>query len=159
VHLLRFVCVALLLTVAGADAVAQALKVPRFVSLRSNTVNVRTGPGMQYPIVWVFVRDGMPVEVTAEFDTWRKIRDIDGAEGWVHQNLLSGTRTGIIQGEVRTLLRTPEINGVPVLQAEPGVMGRILACNIAWCRMEIDKRRGWLPREQIWGVYPGEAID
>ena len=158
-RLLRFLCVALLLSAVTGDVVAQTLKLPRFVSLRSAMVNVRTGPGMQYPIVWVFVREAMPVEVTAEFDTWRKIRDIDGAEGWVHQNLLAGTRSAIIQGEVRTLLRTPEINGVPVLQAEPGVQGRLLTCNIAWCRMEIGGRRGWLPREQIWGVYPGEAVD
>lgn len=150
--------VAALLSLCGLAA-AQALKVPRFVSLRSGLVNVRTGPGMQYPIVWVFVRQGMPVEVTAEFDTWRKIRDIDGAEGWVHQNLLAGARSAIIQGEVRLLLRTPEVNGVPVMQAEPGVMGRLLTCNIAWCRLEIERRRGWLPREQIWGVYPGEAVN
>lgn len=157
-RLFQFLCVVLLLSAVTGEALAQALKLPRFVSLRSAMVNVRTGPGMQYPIVWVFVREAMPVEVTAEFDTWRKIRDIDGAEGWVHQNLLSGARSAIIQGEVRTLLRTPEVSGVPVVQAEPGVQGRLLACNIAWCRIDIGGRRGWLPREQIWGVYPGEAV-
>lgn len=156
---LRAWALGLLFAAAASVALGQALKLPRFVSLRSSTVNLRTGPGTQYPIIWVFVREGLPVEVVAEFDTWRKIRDIDGAEGWVHQNLLAGTRSAIILGDVRTLLRTPDLAGVPVLLAEPGVIARLLACNIAWCRLEIDGRRGWLPREQIWGVYPGEAVD
>jgi SH3-like domain-containing protein len=150
--------VALLLAAAGAAWAQGALPIPRFVSLRSNQVNVRIGPGMQYPVTWVFVREGLPVEVIGTFDVWRKVRDIDGVEGWVHQNLLSGERHAIVLGEVRTLTRTP--NGtVPAVLAEPGVIGRVLECAGANCRLEVGGYKGWLPREQIWGVYPAEKID
>ncbi|MBM3506570.1 MAG: hypothetical protein FJX64_02385 [Alphaproteobacteria bacterium] len=143
---------------AGAWAQG-ALPIPRFVSLRSGEVNVRTGPGMQYPVAWVFVRAGLPVEVIATFDVWRKVRDIDGVEGWVHQNLLSGDRHAIITGgEVRTLTRAAT-TAVPVAQAEPGVIAKVLACSGAYCRLDVAGHKGWLPREQIWGVYPNETLD
>ena len=133
--------------------------VPRFVSLRSNEVNVRAGPGTRYPISWVFVRQGLPVEIVAEFDNWRKIRDMDGAEGWIHQNLLSRNRFAIVIGAVRTLMRDPEPDSVPVVVAEPGVIAQVLRCREAWCRLEIAGRSGWLLRAHIWGVYPDERID
>ncbi|MEH6546060.1 MAG: SH3 domain-containing protein, partial [Sneathiella sp.] len=72
------------------------MPLPRFVSLSSNKVNVRTGPGTRYPITWVFVRRGWPVEVIAEYELWRRIRDVDGSTGWVHKGLLSSRRTLII---------------------------------------------------------------
>ena len=152
-------CVVALGVCAGAlGALAQgALSMPRFVSLRSSEVNVRTGPGMQYPVVWVFVRAGMPVEIVATFDVWRKVRDIDGVEGWVHQNLLSGERRAVILGEVRTLTRTPT-SVQPVAMAEPGVIARVLECAGPFCRLDIEGHQGWLPREQIWGVYPNETL-
>ncbi|MSP21397.1 MAG: hypothetical protein EXQ93_07795 [Alphaproteobacteria bacterium] len=153
------VVAALLGVVPLATAAQSTLPLPRFVSLRSDMVNVRTGPGRQYPIVWVFVREGLPVEVIAAFGTWRKVRDIDGAEGWVHQNLLSGDRHAVIVGDVRTLTRTPELASVPVVQAEPGVVARLLNCTPAWCRLDVGGRKGWLPREQIWGVYPTETVN
>lgn len=151
---------AILLCAMATQAWAQGTKpIPRFVSLRSNEVNVRTGPGMQYPVVWVFVRAGLPVEIIATFDIWRKIRDIDGAEGWVHQNLLSGERRAVVLGEVRTLLRAADAASVPVVQVEPGVVGQILSCAGAWCRLEVAGRKGWLPREYLWGVYPTETLN
>ena len=135
------------------------LPLPRFVSLGADRVNLRTGPGVRYPIAWVFVRRGMPVEVVAQFELWRKVRDIDGAVGWAHKSLLSGRRMGIVSGEVRTLYREPEVNAVPVLFAEPGVQGRLLACRAGWCRMRIAGLKGWLPRDHIWGAYSGEVFD
>ncbi len=150
--------VALSVAVAGSALAQAALPIPRFVSLRSKEVNVRTGPGMQYPVVWVFVREDMPVEVVGTFDVWRKVRDIDGVEGWVHQNLLSGIRTAIVTGDVRTLTKTADPASAPVVQAEAGVIGRVLECAGISCRLDLAGRKGWLPREQIWGVYPNESI-
>ena len=150
---------AVVMCALAAGALAQDLPLPRFVSLRAGEVNVRAGPGTTYPIRWVFVRAGLPVEITAEFENWRRIRDSEGAEGWVHQSLLSGTRTALIAGEIRTLWRSPEPGALPVLRAEAGVVGRLLECADAWCRLEIDGRRGWLPGDEIWGVYPGEAVN
>lgn len=135
------------------------LPLPRFVSLNAAEVNVRIGPGRRYPIAWVFLRREMPVKVIAEFGLWRKVRDIDGAEGWAHKSMLSGRRTALITGEVRTLRQEPDAAAPPVLRAEPGVQGRLLACRPRWCRLEIEDMSGWLPRDQLWGVHPWETFE
>ena len=147
---------------AAAEAPGRApsgLPLPRFVSLDADKVNVRTGPGVRYPIAWVFVRHHMPVEVIAEFELWRKIRDIDGAEGWAHRSLLSGRRWAIVTGEMRTLRRAPDQAAPPALFAEPGVQGRLRACDRELCKLEIQGLSGWLPRDQIWGVHPWEVFE
>ncbi len=135
------------------------LPVPRFVTLRSGEVNVRTGPGVRFPVEWVFVRKEMPVEITAEFDTWRRIRDWQGSEGWVHQSMLSGKRGVIIAGDVRTLRKEASAEAPVVARAEPGVMGWLLKCKAAWCQVDLDGHRGWLPRTDVWGVYEDETVD
>lgn len=145
---------------AGDGAVgASGLKLPRFVTLGSDEVNLRTGPGTRYPKSWVFRRAGLPVLITAEHEYWRKVRDVDGAEGWVHRSLLSGRRGGLIVGGIATLRTAPAADAPPLLRAEPGVIGRLDACQVAWCEMEIAGRQGWLPRDAIFGVLPGETFD
>lgn len=149
----------------GADsgpgmAVAQAqtgLPLPRFVSLRSAEINLRTGPGPTYPIEWVYLRRNMPVEVIAEFDNWRKVRDWQGTVGWVHQNLLSGERFARIIDAERVLLNQAE-SGAPVARLMPGVIARILRCGPEWCELETGGYRGWLSRDDFWGVYPQETF-
>src|SRR5882762_6474783 len=116
-----------------AGAAESSLPVPRFVSLRSDEVNVRTGPGVRYPIDWVFQRKTMPVQILAEVETWRKIRSIDGTEGWVHQSMLTGRRTAIVLGEVRTLRRKNDPEAAAVVLLEPGVIGALLECRTTWC--------------------------
>lgn len=141
------------------DAVVRSgLPVPRFVSLRSGEVNIRTGPGVRYPVEWVFVRPGMPVEITAEFDTWRRIRDWEGTQGWVHQSMLSGRRAMVVTGAMRTLRQEPAATAAAVAQAEQGVIGRLLECRGAWCQVEAGGYRGWLERDEFWGVYPKEEV-
>ncbi len=136
------------------------LPVPRFVSLDPNQteVNVRFGPGQQYPINWVFTRPGVPLEIIAEFDNWRKIKDYEGAEGWISARLLTGRRTIMIQGTVRDLRRTANKQARVLLRAEPGVIGRLMACRDSWCRVEIEGQRGWLQRGEFWGTLPGEEM-
>ncbi len=135
------------------------LPIPRFVSLRSGEVNLRTGPGGQYPIEWVFLRANMPVEVIAEYETWRRIRDADGAEGWVHQRLLSGRRTALITGAIRDLRRRPEGNSPLVARLEPGVIAEIRTCKGDWCQLDIGGKRGWVLRGEFWGTYPNEPVE
>jgi len=142
-----------------AQAADSALPVPRFVSLRSDEVNVRTGPGVRYPIDWVFQRKTMPVEILAEVDTWRKIRALDGTEGWVHQSMLTGRRTALITGEVQTLRKRNAADAAAVALLEPGVIGSLLECRDAWCRLEIAGNKGWLPRDTLWGVLPSENFN
>lgn len=135
-----------------------SLPLPRFASLRASQVNLRTGPGVRYPIDWIFRRRNLPVEITAEFENWRKIRDEQGAEGWVHRQMLSGRRSVVVVGAVQTLRRQPETNAPAVARLEPGVVAQVLECNGEWCRVEASGFRGWLARAGTWGTKPGERI-
>lgn len=144
----------------GASAIkTSGLPVPRYVAIRSNEVNARTGPSTQYPIQWVFSRRGMPVEVTAEFDTWRRIRDSEGAEGWVMQGMLTAKRSVMVSGEIRTLRREPSASARPVARAEPGVIAKLLRCRDDWCEVDGGDYRGWLKRSEVWGVYATERLE
>ena len=135
------------------------LAVPRFESLAAKRVNLRAGPGRRYPIVWVFVRKNLPVMVTAEFEFWRRVRDVDGAEGWVHKSLIRGRRFAVVTGAVRTLLSAPADEAPPVARAEPGVVARLLACKGAWCKLEASGHKGWLKRAQIFGALKNEVFE
>ncbi|MFO1060181.1 MAG: SH3 domain-containing protein [Dongiaceae bacterium] len=157
IPLRRVALAAALAMLAGVAGAAEDLPLPRFVSLRSNEVNLRTGPGTNYPVDWVMVRKGMPVEVLAEFDIWRKIRDWQGTVGWVHQSMLAGARTALVTGATRTLLSEPE-RGRPVARIEAGVIGKLLECVQDWCRLEVQGHRGWLKRGEFFGVYPNETV-
>jgi len=132
--------------------------VPRFVSLAADKVNLRSGPAPRYPVTWTYQKKGLPVLVTAEFEHWRRIRDVDGDEGWVHKSLLSGRRHALVVGEVSALRRRPEAKAAIVARAEPGVLGRLEACAGDWCRLRLDQAHGWLPRQAIFGALPGEEL-
>jgi SH3-like domain-containing protein len=135
------------------------LPVPRFVSLAADKVNARVGPGTNYPISWVYTRRNLPVEVIAEYELFRKIRDQEGTESWVHKNLLSGRRYVLITGGTRMLRERPE-DGAPVaLMAEGGVQGRLLKCKGTWCQLEVQGNKGYAPRSYLWGVYADETIE
>ncbi len=144
--------------VALVPAAAAEKSVPRFASLRADEVNLRTGPGERYPIDWVLTRKGMPVEVLAEFDVWRKIRDAEGSEGWVHQRMLVASRNVVVEGGIRTLHAEPDAASPAVARAEPGVIGRLIECRGRWCYVEAKGTKGWLERSEIWGVYADEAV-
>lgn len=135
------------------------LKVPRFVSLKSAKVNWRVGPGTRYPIVWVFNRQGWPVEIVEEFGHWRKLRDVEGTTGWVHKNLLAGTRYGIVMEQQRPLYSAPDARSAVVMEAQPMVYGQILECNNTWCRLQIAEHKGWIRRDFMWGVYQDEVVE
>ncbi len=137
------------------------LPVPRFVSLATDKANLRTGPGGRYPILWVFVRRDQPLEVTAEFGVWRRVRDIDGTVGWMHGRLLSGRRHGIITRQQRVMRARPEAGARPLLRLAPGVLVALHECEASspWCRIEVRGKKGWLPRESLWGTYSGEEIE
>jgi SH3-like domain-containing protein len=134
------------------------LPVPRFVSLEADRVYLRYGPGREYPVSWVLARKGLPVEIIAEFDTWRKVKLHDGDEGWIHASLLSSRRTAMIQNNIAEMRRTPADDARVVLRAEPGVIGELLDCTENWCRVDIQGRRGWLRRDAFWGALPGESL-
>ena len=141
-----------------ASLAETGLPLPRYASLRANKVHLRTGPGMRYPVDWIFVSRGMPIEITAEFENWRKVRDWQGTEGWVHRSMLSGKRTAVVTGGVQPLRRAPNPESVLTARVMERVVGRILECDGDWCRIEIGKRRGWMRRAHFWGVYSDEKL-
>ncbi|MHB1218855.1 MAG: SH3 domain-containing protein [Alphaproteobacteria bacterium] len=143
----------------GSDKGESGLPIPRFVSLRADEVNLRTGPGVRYPVDWVVQRRGLPVEVVAEFEAWRKIRDQEGVEGWVNKAMLSGRRTILVTGDIRTIRRNRSADAPAVARVEPGVVARLVKCDESWCKVEVDSYEGWLQRSELWGLYPNEKLE
>jgi len=135
------------------------LPLPRFVSLKAGKGNVRRGPSLTHRIDWVFKRRSMPLEVIGEYGHWRRVRDRDGATGWVHYSLLSGARTVIVQEDMAPLLMKPDPAAPVNARVEMGVVARLGACSPEWCRITADKYRGWVPKSAIWGVGEAEVRD
>jgi SH3-like domain-containing protein len=140
-----------------------SLPLPRFAALRSDEVNMRSGPGTRFPIEWTYQRRELPVEIVREFELWRRIRDPDGAEGWVHQSTLIPRRSFIVRGPPGSevmLRRRAEDQAQPVARLRPGVVGRLRACeaNSPWCEAQIGDHRGFIKRADIWGVGPNEEV-
>ncbi len=134
--------------------------VPRFVSLGSDKVSVRTGPGRKFPVEFVFKKKGLPVEVVLEYENWRKIKDHEGEQGWVHQSLISGKRTGVLQGEALVAFYSaPKEGSRLVARAEPGGVGKIDECRAEFCRFELSGYKGWVEKAHIWGAYTDEVFD
>ncbi|MDP9127140.1 MAG: SH3 domain-containing protein [Pseudomonadota bacterium] len=134
------------------------LPVPRFASLRSDEVNMRTGPGTRYPIEWVFKRQGLPVEVISEYEVWRRVRDPDGAEGWVHESALSGKRSVIVTAP-HDLLDDADPKAAVVAHVQAGVVGQLVSCSKDWCKLRINGIKGYLPRGDFWGAKVGEKLE
>ncbi len=141
---------------AAGSAVA---RLPRFAALRAPEVNMRTGPGTRYPIDWVYRRQNLPVEIIDEYDTWRRVRDFEGTAGWVHQSMLHGRRYIMVAGDTGAVLRRdPQDDSRPVAKLQRGVIGRLESCGDVWCVVEAANIKGWLRRDQVFGVYPDEEV-
>jgi len=138
------------------------LPLPRFVSIKSTPVNVRRGPSADYDIAWKFLKAGVPVEVTQEFDVWFKVRDSEGQEGWIQKTLLSGRRTALVspwdKGDPIPL-KDKSGGTVIVANLEHNVMVDVAACDGQWCRVAVEGAKGWIEQQRLWGVYPGEKIE
>jgi SH3-like domain-containing protein len=134
------------------------LPLPRFVSLRSDKVNLRTGPGSRYPVEWVLIYRHMPIEIIAEFDTWRKIRDWQGTVGWIHQSMLSGNRWVMVRKGREPLRRSGKDQAPITARIGEKVIGRLKSCREQWCEIDFSGFTGWMRRDQVWGVYPREKV-
>lgn len=139
------------------------LPIPRFVSLKTDLVNVRRGPSSEHEVMWVFRMKGLPVEIIAEFEHWRRIRDSDGEEGWVYQSLLTGKRTAVVEPwkkESAVPLRyDPQSGAGAVAILRSGVVGDVVQCNGTWCKLAVDRYEGWIDQVELYGVYPGEKFN
>jgi SH3-like domain-containing protein len=176
---MRKIAVAIaVLILSGMSAAAQqppggrlgtGLPVPRYVSLKTDRVNLREGPSKDHRTAWVFQRAGLPVEIIAEYETWRRIRDSEGTEGWVLHSLLSGRRTALVMpwvktGETINLLDRSDEKGSTVAHLQPGVIANVKGCDGKWCRVTIsmDGARdidGYVQQVKLWGVYPNESVE
>jgi SH3-like domain-containing protein len=147
---------------AGGDTTS-GLPIPRFVSIKTDRVNVRGGPDKDHDVAWIYTRVGWPVEITAEFENWRRIRDSDGTEGWVYHSLLSGKRTAVVQLKAKTdlapLHAKPDAQSPVTAQLQSGVLGSIKSCSGLWCRLVGEGYDGWIEQNRLWGVYPDEKIE
>lgn len=153
--------------VPAAGPGKSGLPLPRFVSLKSDRVNLRQGPGTDYPTAWVYRRAGLPLEVIQEFEGWRQVRDADGATGWVLQSFLSGRRTALVlPWEAKPNTPPPQVSlrnddsdgSKPVAIVEAGVIANVISCTGRWCRVNVEQYRGWIEQRKLWGVYEGEAL-
>lgn len=131
----------------------------RFASLRADDVNVRAGPGVRYPVKWKFVQRNMPVQIVAEYDTWRKIRDWEGAEGWVHRAMLSSRRSLIVIGQGQTMRKDSTDDSAAVARLATGYVVMVARCQRIWCEVEADGYEGWVKRDTVWGIFPGEKLN
>jgi len=138
---------------------SSGLPLPRFVSIQSDEVNLRTGPGRRYPIEWVYHKEGLPLEITAEFDVWRHVRDFEGSEGWVHKSTLSGKRTFIVTDQNANIYKSPKITSHIIANTDQKVVGKIILCEISWCEIKINDYKGYMQKLSFWGTYSHETFD
>jgi SH3-like domain-containing protein len=159
-----FALVALLAQAAAAQIAGSesGLPVPRYVSLKADRVNVRSGPSRTHDVSWVFTRSGIPVEIVAETENWRRIRDAEGAEGWVYHSLLSGRRTVLVApaspGEIFVLRAEPQAQAPALAKLYARVQANVRQCDGKWCRISGNGFDGYVEQHRLWGVYPNEAV-
>ena len=139
------------------------LPLPRFVSLKADKINVRRGPSSEHGVAWVYQRKGLPVEITAEFENWRRIRDSDGEEGWVYQSMLSGKRMALVapwrKEEAVPMFAKPDASAALVAMVKAGVVASLEDCTGNWCLLNASGYEGWISQPMIWGAYPGEQVE
>ena len=142
------------------DLVEPLAKLPRYAALKTDETNMRRGPGQRYPIDWVYKRRDLPMEVEREYDVWRLVRDPEGIQGWVHQVTLSDRRTFVIKGADATMRDDSNDSAHPVALLKAGVIGRLRSCDQGskWCQVQVGSFRGYLRRDQVWGLLPDEVV-
>lgn len=131
------------------------LNASTFVSLKSSEINLRVGPGKEYPISWVFMRAHLPMILLAEFDQWRKIKFIDNTEGWVHKNMISTKSMAMIISDSAIMYKGSS-QSYPIAKIEKNVVMRVLKKESEWLKVEINNFKGWIERKHVWGVNEAE---
>lgn len=142
---------------------ASGLPVPRYVSLKSDHVNVRAGPTKDNDVAWIYTRAGLPLEITAEFENWRRVRDSEGAEGWVYHSMLSGRRTAVVtmkrKDELAPIYDSADSASAVAARLQAGVVAQVKKCSNGWCRVTGNGFDGWIEQQRLWGVYANEKVD
>jgi len=147
----QILAAAALLAVVGPATAQSDVELPYWASISVDEARMRKGPSPDVPVLWEYRRKDLPVRVIARFETWRKIEDPDGTQGWMAARLLSRTRTAIVTGGIRPMRDEPNVSAAVAYRAEPGVVGRITDCKNGWCRFDVGGRKGWIETDHIWG--------
>jgi SH3-like domain-containing protein len=138
--------------------VATGMPVPRWASIKAGRVNVRRGPSLEEVVLWTYVKPGLPVEIIAEYDSWRRIRDASGEVGWVKAQMLDGRRSVLFKGPANTpIQRLPLPEADAIALAGPGLVAELAGCTGEWCEVSVRGYDGYVPRNELWGVRPGDA--
>ena len=157
---MRQLVIALSIAAIGTAAAAEDKKPPYWASIASGEAMVRSGPGRNYPGLWLYQRRDLPVRVVQTYPQWRKIEDPDGQQGWMLVTMLSDKRSAIIRpGGPRDLHNKPAADSHVAYQGEPGVVGKISKCSDGWCKISIAKREAYVRMSDIWGVTNGESVN
>ena len=135
------------------------LPIPRYVSLKVKEANARRGPSLSHKIDWIYKRQNMPLEIYAEYENWRRVRDFEGLGGWVHYTLLSGIRYVLVKNELLEMRLLPSIDAQVIAKVPQHNIATLDKCNKDWCRIIDDGYKGWVPKNGIWGVYENELKD
>ncbi|APZ97698.1 hypothetical protein BWQ93_03750 [Sphingopyxis sp. QXT-31] len=147
----HFAVILLSLAVVGPAAAQSDPELPYWASISVDEARMRKGPSPDVPVIWEYRRKDLPVKVVARHETWRKIEDPDGTQGWMAARLLSRTRTAIVVGDIRPLREAASSSSPVLYRAEPGVVGKISDCANGWCMLDVKGRRGWIQTDHIWG--------
>ena len=155
---MRIILIAIVISLTASFAHAsKSSKTPYFASIRASKANIRTGPSVRYPIQWVYVKPQWPVEVTATFERWRKIKDKSGELGWIHESLLTGKRNVIVNANgVQEIYRLPIHTSSVVAIVENGVLAELVSCKSKWCKVQLEKEEGWIESKFLWGTKENE---
>ncbi len=157
--LLTFIYAFALLSSSAAFS-APPRKIPYFASIRSEDAHIRTGPSVRYPIQWIYKRGSWPVEVTATFERWRKINDISGEVGWIHESLLTLNRNVIVNSKkTQEIYALPITSSAVILKAENGVVANLMQCKNDWCKISLEDKKGWIEEKYLWGVSSSEVVE
>jgi SH3-like domain-containing protein len=155
----RIAAIAAVLSIVGGVAALAAASAPQpyFVSIKVDEAYMREGPSDMHRVKWIYRRKGLPLEVIATFDVWRRVRDMDGEVGWMHMALLTRDRTAVItEGPGVEVRARDDTTSDVVARAQPGAIGRLLACGMLTCEVEFAGAEGWVARARLWGIHGGE---
>lgn len=166
----RILLILIMLGLSGVImAIAQEQKsdknersLPRFVSLRADKVYARSGPGVKYPIEWVYSQKSAPLEVISEYGDWRRVKDWQNSESWIKSQMLNSKRFAkvIAKGE-NNLYAKDSYKAKVIAKIEDEVVGEIKKCPAEnnFCLLQFNTLIGWMPRQSLFGIYPDEIID
>ena len=137
---------------AGAVGSVTGYPLPRFVSMKATRANARRGPGVNFPIDWTFIMPGIPLKITQEHESWRRVEASDGEGGWMHRAMIAGRRTVEVIEDNAPMRKRPGEEMWMIARLRTGVVGDLGQCTGDWCHVTVGKYAGWVKKSALWGI-------